>query len=49
MALAHNNLPIFMTSERAVAIFVRTDLRLSGLMAIRKLKAADPADLSRGR
>jgi putative ABC transport system permease protein len=48
MTLAHlTNIPIFMTTERAVAIFVGTVVAcsLSGLMAIRKLKAADPADL----
>ena len=48
MALAHlTNIPIFMTSERAVGIFVGTvaACALSGLLAIRKLKAADPAEL----
>jgi putative ABC transport system permease protein len=48
MTLANlTNIPIFMTPERALAVFVGTvaACSLSGLMAIRKLKAADPADL----
>ncbi len=46
--LAHlTNIPIFMTAERAVAVFFGTIAAcgISGLMAIRKLAAADPADL----
>lgn len=41
------SVPIFMTTERAVAVFVGTVLAcsLSGLMAMRRLAAADPADL----
>ncbi len=48
MTLAHlTNIPIFMTPGRALAVFIGTvaACSLSGLMAIRKLKAADPADL----
>jgi putative ABC transport system permease protein len=39
--------PIFMTVERAIAVFVGTVIAcsLSGLMAMRRLAAADPADL----
>ncbi|MDX2287314.1 MAG: FtsX-like permease family protein [Hyphomicrobiaceae bacterium] len=46
--LAHlTNIPIFMTAERAVAVFIGTIAAcgISGLLAIRKLAAADPADL----
>ena len=46
--LAHlTNIPIFMTSERAVAVFIGTIAAcgISGMLAIRKLAAADPADL----
>ncbi|NUB46492.1 FtsX-like permease family protein [Fertoebacter nigrum] len=41
------NIPIFMTPERAVAVFVGTILAcaLSGILAMRKLAAAQPADL----
>jgi len=41
------NVPIFMNPERAVAVFVGTVIAcsLSGLMAMRRLAAADPADL----
>ncbi len=41
------NIPIFMTSERAVAVFIGTILAcaLSGILAMRKLAAAEPADL----
>ncbi|MDN2583566.1 FtsX-like permease family protein [Aquibium sp. ELW1220] len=48
VTLAHlTNIPISMTTERALAVFVGTVVAcsLSGLMAIRKLRAADPADL----
>ncbi len=46
--LAHlTNIPIFMTTERAVAVFFGTiaACAVSGVLAIRKLAAADPADL----
>jgi putative ABC transport system permease protein len=41
------NVPVFMTTERAVAVFVGTLLAcsVSGMLAIRRLKGADPADL----
>lgn len=41
------NIPIFMTPGRAVAVFVGTILAcaLSGILAMRKLAAAEPADL----
>lgn len=41
------NIPIFMTPERAVAVFIGTILAcaLSGILAMRKLAAAEPADL----
>ncbi len=41
------NIPIFMTPERAFAVFIGTILAcaLSGILAMRKLAAADPADL----
>jgi putative ABC transport system permease protein len=41
------NIPIFMTPERAVAVFIGTILAcaLSGVLAMRKLAAAEPADL----
>ncbi len=41
------NSPIFMTTERAVLVFVGTlgACGLSGLLAMRRLAAADPADL----
>jgi putative ABC transport system permease protein len=41
------NVPLFMTTERAVLVFVGTLLAcaVSGLLAIRRLRAADPADL----
>ncbi len=44
---ASAGLPIFMTTTRAVSVFVGTLLAcaLSGILAIRKLAAADPADL----
>ena len=47
-ALAYlTNIPIFMTPERAVAVFVGTIVAcaLSGILAMRKLAAAEPADL----
>lgn len=47
-ALAYlTNIPIFMTPERAVAVFIGTIMActLSGLLAMRKLAAAQPADL----
>jgi len=46
--LAHlTNIPIFMTTERAVAVFLGTIAAcgISGVLAMRKLAAADPADL----
>lgn len=46
--LAHlTNIPIFMTTERAVAVFFGTiaACAISGVLAMRKLAAADPADL----
>ena len=46
--LAHlTNIPIFMTAERAIAVFIGTIAAcgISGVLAIRKLAAADPADL----
>lgn len=41
------NIPIFMTPERAVAVFVGTiaACALSGVLAMRKLAAAEPAEL----
>lgn len=41
------NVPLFMTTERAVTVFVGTLLAcsVSGMLAIRRLRAADPADL----
>lgn len=41
------NVPMFMTAERAVLVFVGTLLAcvVSGLVAIRRLRAADPAEL----
>jgi putative ABC transport system permease protein len=41
------SLPIFMTPERAAVVFVGTVIAcsISGLMAMRRLAAADPADL----
>jgi biotin carboxyl carrier protein len=41
------NVPMIMTAERAVMVFVGTLVAcaLSGMLAIRRLKAADPADL----
>jgi putative ABC transport system permease protein len=41
------NIPIFMTPERAVAVFIGTILAcaVSGVLAMRKLAAAEPADL----
>lgn len=41
------NIPIFMTPERAAAVFVGTIIAcvLSGVLAMRKLAAAQPADL----
>lgn len=41
------NIPIFMTLERAVGVFLGTIVAcgLSGILAMRKLTAADPADL----
>ncbi len=41
------NIPIFMTLERAVTVFIGTILAcaLSGILAMRKLAAAEPADL----
>ena len=46
--LAHlTNIPIFMTAERAAAVFFGTIAAcgISGVLAMRKLAAADPADL----
>jgi putative ABC transport system permease protein len=46
--LAHlTNIPIFMTTERAVAVFFGTiaACAISGVLAMRKLAGADPADL----
>lgn len=46
--LAHlTNIPIFMTTERAVVVFFGTiaACAISGVLAMRKLAAADPADL----
>jgi putative ABC transport system permease protein len=41
------NVPLFMTVERAVMVFLGTLLAcsLSGMLAIRRLRGADPADL----
>ena len=41
------NIPIFMTAEHAVTVFIGTIAAcgISGVLAIRKLAAADPADL----
>jgi len=41
------NIPIFMTPERAVAVFIGTIIAcaLSGILAMRKLAAAEPAEL----
>ena len=41
------NIQIFMTAERAIAVFIGTILAcaLSGVLAMRKLAAAEPADL----
>jgi putative ABC transport system permease protein len=41
------NVPLFMTSERVVMVFVGTLVAcsVSGMLAIRRLQAADPADL----
>lgn len=41
------NVPMFMTTERAVLVFIGTLLACaaSGLLAIRRLRAADPAEL----
>jgi putative ABC transport system permease protein len=41
------NVPVFMTSERAIAVFVGTLVAcsISGILAIRRLQAAEPADL----
>ncbi len=41
------NVPLFMTTERAVMVFVGTLIAcsVSGLLAIRRLNEADPADL----
>ncbi len=41
------NIPIFMTSARAVAVFIGTlgSCTVSGLLAMRRLAAADPAEL----
>jgi putative ABC transport system permease protein len=41
------NVPVFMTTERAVMVFVGTLVACiaSGMLAIRRLQAADPADL----
>ena len=41
------NIPIFMTPERAVAVFIGTIIAcaLSGILAMRKLASAQPADL----
>lgn len=47
-SLSHlTNIPIFMTAERAVAVFIGTIIAcsLSGMLAMRKLAAAEPADL----
>lgn len=47
-SLAHlTNIPIFMTTERAVAVFFGTIAAcgISGVLAMRKLAGADPADL----
>lgn len=47
-ALAHlTNIPIFMTPGRAIAVFMGTVIAcsLSGVLAMRRLAAADPADL----
>lgn len=47
-ALAHlTNIPIFMTTERAIAVFFGTIAAcgISGVLAMRKLAGADPADL----
>jgi putative ABC transport system permease protein len=46
--LAHlTNIPIFMTPQRALAVFIGTIVAcsISGVLAMRKLAAADPADL----
>jgi putative ABC transport system permease protein len=46
--LAHlTHIPIFMTPERAFAVFIGTVVAcsLSGVLAMRRLAAADPADL----
>ena len=48
VALAHlTKIPIFMTPERAIAVFIGTVIAcsLSGVLAMRRLAAADPADL----
>lgn len=41
------NIPIFMTAERAVTVFIGTIVAcaISGVLAMRKLAAAEPADL----
>ncbi|AVF03142.1 MULTISPECIES: FtsX-like permease family protein [Devosia] len=41
------NIPIFMTPDRAVAVFIGTIIAcaMSGVLAMRKLAAAEPADL----
>jgi putative ABC transport system permease protein len=47
-SLAHlTNIPIFMTTERAIAVFFGTIAAcgISGMLAMRKLAGADPADL----
>jgi putative ABC transport system permease protein len=47
-ALVRNaNVPLFMTTERAVMVFIGTLVAcsLSGMLAIRRLQAADPAEL----
>lgn len=46
-AAAATSLPIYLTTERAVTVFLMTILMcaLSGLLAVRKLRRLDPADV----
>jgi putative ABC transport system permease protein len=47
LTYAATMLPIFMKTERAVNVFVLTVVMcfISGVIAMRKLQAADPADI----
>ncbi|MEL6166559.1 MAG: FtsX-like permease family protein, partial [Cyanobacteria bacterium J06628_3] len=47
LAATATNLPIYMTTARAIAVFILTVIvcGISGIFATKKLQSADPADM----